>query len=50
LPCYTPGGCPQRLRLAVRSSTPDGWVGTRGDVTIPRGWRTWMRPGIFIPP
>jgi uncharacterized cofD-like protein len=27
---------------------PDGWVGARGDVTIPRGWRTWLRPGMHV--
>ena len=27
---------------------PDGWIGARGDVTIPRGWRTWLRPGMHV--
>jgi uncharacterized cofD-like protein len=30
------------------SSVPGGWVGARGDVTILRGWRTWLRPGMHL--
>jgi uncharacterized cofD-like protein len=30
------------------SSNSDGWVGARGIVTIARGWRTWLRPGMQV--
>ena len=33
---------------ALLSSKPGGWAGTREDVTIPRGWRTWLRPGMHV--
>ena len=32
----------------LASSEPDGWVGMGGNVTIPRGWRTWLRPGMHV--
>jgi uncharacterized cofD-like protein len=40
--------CPQRQVPVQISSRPGGWAGARGDVTIPRGWRTWLRPGMHI--
>src|SRR5918993_1445402 len=40
--------CPQRQAPVPISSIPEGWVGVRGDVTIPRGWRTWLRPGMHV--
>ncbi len=30
------------------SSLPGGWAGVREDVTILRGWRTWLRPGMHV--
>src|ERR671912_692152 len=40
--------CPQRQAPVPISSIPEGWVGVRGDVTIPRGWRPWLRPGMHL--
>jgi uncharacterized cofD-like protein len=32
----------------MTSSNPGGWTGAREDVTISRGWRTWLRPGMHV--
>ena len=39
---------PPAASSRVDKCLPDGWVGVREDVTIPRGWRTWLRPGMHV--
>jgi uncharacterized cofD-like protein len=46
--CYTAAAVRSGKPPVPTSSRPGHLAGAREDVTIPRGWRTWLRPGMHV--